>query len=317
VTIDMMFQFAVLGSGSRGNSALLRQDDGPGLLIDMGLGPRVMEQRLASVGSNWSRVSSVILTHTHGDHLNSATLQLMVRQQVVIYCHEGHRRVLEEDQGFLDLERMGLVRYYDGGPFLAPCGFRVEPIAALHDGGPTFGFRIETVPRRRARAMSLGYLADTGTWTDTMADSLADVDILGIEFNHDVAMQRASGRSRTLIERNLGDRGHLSNRQGAELVRSVLQRSSRERIQHLVLLHLSEQCNRPELAVGEAEQAVRHCGRRIAVHAARQSPAHPVLNLTRDRQPAVSLEGKPSRARVGSRNGAGLAPLLPGLNLDS
>ena len=51
-----------------------------------------------------------------------------------------------------------------------------------------------------------------------MAEAMVDVDLLGVEFNHDVELQRRSGRSPALIARNLGDRGHLSNRQGADLL---------------------------------------------------------------------------------------------------
>ncbi len=118
----MTLQFAVLGSGSRGNAALVCQEGGTGVLIDIGLGPRALEQRLASVQSDWSRISAVLLTHTHGDHVESATLQSMVRRGVMLYCHETHRNVLELDQGFQDLDKLGLVRHFDGQPFLAPAG---------------------------------------------------------------------------------------------------------------------------------------------------------------------------------------------------
>ncbi|MBV8487611.1 MAG: MBL fold metallo-hydrolase [Planctomycetaceae bacterium] len=314
----MALQFAVLGSGSRGNSTLIGQEGGPGLLIDIGLGPRALGQRLESVGSDWSRITAVFLTHTHGDHLDSATLVELGRRKVLLYCHDAHREMLEEDQGFVELDRMGLVRQYDGQPLLAPCGFRIEPFPLWHDG-PTFGFRIESVARRRPRAIAFGYLADTGSWSESMAECLTDVDVLGIEFNHDVAMQKASGRSPALIARNLGDRGHLSNRQAAELVRSILRRSSRERVGHLVLLHLSEQCNRPELAIHEAREAVQETGRRVLIHAARQSPAHPNLQID-GRRPSTSAgwagtkqAGSPVRVR-GTR--ASTAGFLPGLNLE-
>jgi hypothetical protein len=172
------------------------------------------------------------------------------------------------------------------------------------------------VARRRTRAVSVGYLADTGSWSDEMADSLADVDILGIEFNHDVHMQKTSGRSRALIARNLGDRGHLSNRQGAELVQSVLNRSSRDRVAHLVLLHLSEQCNRPELAIHEAREAVETTGRKMLIHAARQTPAHPNLQISAHRPIAGSTQAA-TRSRVTGRSRApASAVMLPGLALD-
>lgn len=314
----MTFQFAVLGSGSRGNSALVRHGEGPGLLIDVGFGPRAIDQRLSNVGSDWSRIAAVVLTHTHGDHVESSTLQTMAKRGIALYCHEGHRDVLDADAGFQQLERHDLVRFYDNQPFLAMCGYRVEPIPLRHDGGPTFGFRIECVARRRTRAVSVGYLADTGSWTDAMADSLSDVDILGVEFNHDVALQKSSGRSPALIARNLGDRGHLSNRQGAELVRSVLARSGREKVGHLVLLHLSEQCNRPELALREAREAVRAAGRRVTIHAALQSPAHPDLRIGTHRalpRPSMNvLTG--NRAARPARAVSPTAALLPGLDLE-
>src|SRR5262249_37689973 len=121
-----------------------------------------------------------------------------------------------------------------------------------------------------------------------------------------------------LIARNLGDWGHLSNLQGAELVRSVLRRSSRERVGHLVLLHLSEQCNRPELAIHLAPEAVQETGRRILIHAGRQAPAHPKLQIV----PHLSASHLGSqaadrpRAPVRRRSPASSSTPLPGLNLE-
>jgi hypothetical protein len=141
--------------------------------------------------------------------------------------------------------------------------------------------------------VSIGYLADTGSWSESMAECLTDVDALGVEFNHDVAMQESSGRPWFLIKRNLGDNGHLSNRQGAELVSAVLARSRRGALRHLVLLHLSQQCNQPELAVETARAALQGSGRRIVVQAARQSPAHPNLWIAPSRKPALAASPRP------------------------
>jgi phosphoribosyl 1,2-cyclic phosphodiesterase len=288
----MSVQFAVLASGSQGNAALIRSGS-CGLLIDLGLSPRAMAQRLGSVGADWGRVSGVLLTHTHGDHVSDAALCGLVRFGVPLQCHEGHLPLLADLPAFARLERMGLVRPYDDRPFLTAQGFRVEPIPLSHDGGPTFGFRVEVRPGRRGQAVALGYVADTGRWFDQTADALADVDLLGVEFNHDAELQRRSGRHPALIARNLGDRGHLSNRQGAGLVGSVLARSCRGAIRHLVLLHLSAQCNHPDLATAEARRAVRDAGARLTVHAARQDVASPALLVTPRRRrlaPAPPVE---------------------------
>lgn len=311
----MTFQFAVLGSGSKGNSALFRHG-GAGILIDAGLGVRLMSERLASVGADWSRVEAVLLTHTHGDHVDTGVFRGMAKRGIPLYCHEGHHRNLEADEGYAALDKVGLVRFYDERPFMAPSGFRVEPVTAWHDGGPTFGFRLEAGAGGKRRGVSVGYLTDTGTWCDATAEALADVDVLGVEFNHDVHLQRTSGRHPALIARNLGDRGHLSNRQGADLVSAILARSRRDRVSHLVLLHLSDQCNRPEIALREAGEAIRDSGRQVLVHAARQSPAHPDLAFgpSRWRAHGAGVQAsKPGKRRWRPSEACGF---LPGLNLE-
>ena len=188
----MTIQFAVLASGSRGNSCLVRAGDA-GLLIDLGLGPKALLARLEGVGSDLARVGSAVLTHTHGDHVQSATLRLLAAWKIPFYCHEGHRRALSEQPGFRELDGSGLVKHYDDRPFLSPAGLRVEPVELSHDGGPTFGFRVEGRAARGARPVSVGYMADTGCWSEAMAEAMAGVDALGVEFNHDVTLQLNSG----------------------------------------------------------------------------------------------------------------------------
>jgi phosphoribosyl 1,2-cyclic phosphodiesterase len=292
----MPVQFAALASGSGGNAALVRSG-GAGLLIDLGLGPRTLAGRLASVGAGWDQVAAALLTHTHGDHVGDASLRFLARRAIPLYCHEGHHRELGRFPGFHDLGRKGLVRCYDDRPFLAPTGMQVEPVALSHDGGPTFGFRVEARDRRRGASSAVGYLADTGCWWDAMADAMADVDLLGVEFNHDVELQRRSGRPPHLIARNLGDRGHLSNLQGAGLLSAVLARSRAGAVRQVVLLHLSHQCNRPALALSTARAVLRDAGRRAEVHVALQDAPHPDVPVVPGRRrSAATATGFPWEA---------------------
>src|SRR5690242_16382018 len=86
---SMPLQFAVLASGSRGNATLVKAG-GAGLLVDFGIGPRALEKRLASVGSGWPDVRAVVLTHTHVDHVDGASLGRIAFKGIPLYCHEGH-----------------------------------------------------------------------------------------------------------------------------------------------------------------------------------------------------------------------------------
>jgi phosphoribosyl 1,2-cyclic phosphodiesterase len=312
----MAVQFAVLSSGSRGNSTLIC-GRGAGLLIDVGLGPKILGDRLESVGSSWSRIATVVLTHTHGDHVDSATFCELARRGVTVHCHEGHRAALAEDPGFKRLEECGAIRCYDDHPFLVSNGLRLEPIELSHDGGPTFGFRIEASSERREPPVAIGYLADCGCWSAEMVESLAGVDLLGVEFNHDVQLQKTSRRPGFLVERNLGDSGHLSNAQGALLLQAILARSTQGAPRHVVLLHLSEQCNRPELALQAALETLEAAGRDAQVHIARHAIASPSILLSagrgRDRGLGHTAGAPPNRrVRKQSAQKRGTGP-HPGL----
>jgi phosphoribosyl 1,2-cyclic phosphodiesterase len=205
---------------------------------------------------------------------------------------------------FQHLEAGSLVRFYDDRPWLGPGGMRIEPIPASHDDEATHGFRIEVRERRGAAALSIGYLADTGTWSEAHVEALADVDVLAVEFNHDEGLQRASGRPAYLIARILGDRGHLSNSQGAGLVRRVLAASRRRSVAALVLLHLSEQCNQPALALAAARKALADARRRVPTMIAHQYRVTPTIHLAaRSRNGHASAAGGELRSRRQSSSG--------------
>lgn len=280
--METAVEFRTLASGSRSNSTLVRGACG-GLLVDLGLGPRVLTERLAEAGVSGRTISAVILSHTHSDHIQDASLGWVSRERIVFYCHEGHANGMRGRPGFESLAERGLVRLYDERPFLTPGGTRVEPLRVAHDGGPTFGFRIEDGATRDGR-VSIGYVSDAGCWTEELADALVEVDLLAVEFNHDEYMQQCSGRSAVLIKRNLSDFGHLSNAQAAGFVRAILERSGRRTPRHLVLLHLSRECNRPELALETARAAVRGCRRRVQVIASCAESVSPRIEVGRARR---------------------------------
>jgi phosphoribosyl 1,2-cyclic phosphodiesterase len=254
----MPAHLTILASGSSGNAAFLHTGR-TGLLIDCGLGPRLISYRLAAVGLQWANVSAVVLTHTHGDHWNRLTLLHLARLRIPLLAHPRHLDYLAAvAEEYPTLRKHDLVRTYDGsGPFEPIPGVTGTPVRVPHDSEPTFAFRFDGRCPDTDSHWSVGYASDLGTGTPELVRAFAGVDVLALEFNHDEAMERASGRPRHLIARVLGRNGHLSNRQAADVSRDIISPAAPgpARLQSLVQLHLSRHCNRAELAV-EAGQNV-------------------------------------------------------------
>jgi hypothetical protein len=184
------------------------------------------------------------------------------RQKILFYCHEIHERELAAwSRSMIDLRQAGLVRLYQGNvTFDFEGGIRCLPLRIPHDSTPTFAFRMEGHADLFGQGPALGYAADLGEWNEELVENFAGVDLLALEFNHDVYLEQTSGRSARLIARVLGEDGHLSNDQAAALIRAVLERGSCERLRHVVQLHLSKECKRPTLA----RQAARHILQELA-----------------------------------------------------
>jgi phosphoribosyl 1,2-cyclic phosphodiesterase len=259
-----------LGSGSSGNATFL-ETDGFGILIDCGFSQREIANRLQAIGRNWSHVNAAILTHTHGDHWNKFALQHLRSLSIPLYLHPHHRRDLSQHEAYAPLHSAGLLHEYQPG-----IGFGLGPIRATsmrvcHDSEPTFAFRFE------AAAWAYGHASDLGCADEHLIDMLHGVDALGVEFNHDVTMQHRSRRPRFLIDRVLSDDGHLSNEQAGELLGALFRSGGAEKLRHVIQLHLSRECNTPELAHRAGLDILeRHAARTRLLTSLQGVPTNPV-----------------------------------------
>jgi phosphoribosyl 1,2-cyclic phosphodiesterase len=276
----MPARFCVLASGSAGNCAFV-QGDGFGLLIDAGLGPRLIASRLASIGASWRDVNAVLLTHTHSDHWKDWTLGLLRRQGVPFYCSPRHHDGLNRCGGeFEPLLAADLVRSIDASNTLElTAGITVRPIAVPHDADPTFAFRIDGPPALFGPQWSIGYASDLGEARPELISAFTDVNVLAIEFNHCEQMERMSGRPRLLIERVLSEHGHLSNDQAADAVRAIVKSSDPKSLKHVAQLHLSRDCNKPSLARDAGLAALADVGSAATITTAQQYAASRIISL--------------------------------------
>ena len=262
----MPLRFTVLASGSGGNASLV-EADGFGVLIDAGLGPRQLASRLAAVGAVLvGQVHAVLLTHTHCDHWKDRTLAHLRRRGFRFYCHADHHRSLRRYSSHLR-------RAAGAGPGAAlrgqesrlAAGLRCRPLPLRHDGGATFGFRLEGAATcsasRGAGLCRRPGLLDAGagpvawpTWTCWL-----------VEFNHDVAWSTPAAGRRAHRPRP-GRRRPPVQRPGRGPVCGSLALSERGRLRHLVQLHLSRDCNRPELALRAVQEIVESHSPFLTIH---------------------------------------------------
>ncbi|MFN9373543.1 MAG: MBL fold metallo-hydrolase [Planctomycetaceae bacterium] len=267
-------QFDLLASGSSGNASLLRVGDRR-LLLDGGLPPARLKNLLAEVGVDWSGIHAFLLTHTHSDHWHPGVIEMLSKQRIPLFCHGSHRKALQAGAAaFVSLGFAGLLRYFEPGRVFEPIpAVRCRPLAVPHDGGATFGFRFD------GTGWGLAYAADLGSWDRDLAPAFADVDLLALEFNHDLDLQRASRRPGWLVNRVLGDHGHLSNHQGARLLKECLQASAKRLPRHVVQLHLSKDCNTPELAAQAAQAILDEFQVSAALHTTWQGQPGPSIQV--------------------------------------
>ena len=84
-------RFASLGSGSKGNATLVEAGDAC-LLLDCGFSARELERRLAMLQLDGTRLSGILVTHEHGDHIKGVWT-LSRRHKLPVYMTGGTAKV--------------------------------------------------------------------------------------------------------------------------------------------------------------------------------------------------------------------------------
>lgn len=267
-------KLCVLASGSAGNCSVLeysRHGCRRACLIDLGLPPRRTIKLLASLGLGLHQLDDVLITHLDNDHyLPSWTRWLPPHVRVRV--HERHARAARGAA----LPEETLTPF--DSTFSLQAGIEVRPLTLAHDQEGVTAFRFD-IPDDYGGGR-LGFATDLGRVTRGLIQLFRDdprdegPDVLAIESNYCPRMQEASGRPEFLKRRIMGGRGHLSNEEAIRAIEMIQPRH------HVVLLHLSRECNDP------ARVAELHAGADYAL--------------------TISSQDRPTRwVRI---NGVGLAP---------
>ncbi len=241
-----------LQSGSNGNSIYVEAGDAR-LLFDAGISGKTAERRMAEHGRDIRDVNALIVSHEHHDHISCAGIY---HRKFGLPVHVT-RATLERRRRWNNLGRMTDINHFRSGDSLSFDGVTVHTIATAHDAVDGVAFVVEFEGKR------LGILTDLGHPFPGLQDVIESVDAAYLEANFDSAMLEAGTYPRALKERIRGPGGHLSNDESA----SLLAACGRRRPRWIAVAHLSEENNRPELAMAAQRKAV---GRNYPVfHASR------------------------------------------------
>lgn len=266
----------VLASGSSGNCTVIMLKRGlvrRVVLIDLGLSPRRTFRMLAGLGIGAHQLDDCLVTHLDHDHFAPSWLAGLPAH-ARIRLHDRHHRVLE-NMGFASRSR--IQPFGDGQSFDLDPGVTVHPITMCHDDEGVSNFRID-LPGLDGG--SLGFATDLGHVTADLVSHMrgvsgqGPVDTLAIESNYCPQMQLASARPEFLKRRIMGGKGHLSNQQALEAIQAIQPR------EHVVLLHLSRECNCPNVVSG------LHAGSDYALTISRQHEPTRWIRLAPSASPA-------------------------------
>lgn len=238
-------RLTILGSGSGGNAAYLECGK-TAILIDAGLSGKQIRERLKQIGKSVENLSAVIVSHEHTDHIKGLAM-IAARHGIPVYANRSTRDAIvyyHSDEKFN-------FHIFETGHAFEVGEIGIQVFSVPHDGVDPVGFTFETNEGK------IGFVTDLGHATKLVIERIRSAHVLVVEANHDVQMlQENPYRPWSLKQRILGKHGHLSNESAAELVEQVVN----EDLQHLILAHLSQECNKPDLALKVVKRKLTEIG---------------------------------------------------------
>ncbi len=245
--MSISVRYCSLASSSRYGNAYLVDSGQTRILVDHGIPLRRLRGHLERVGCDPRDISAVFITHEHGDHSRAigSKPRDIFRADCLTYATGGTWRALGLVPTSPSRRPLGA-----GDPPVRVGDLEILAVPKSHDAREPVGFIVSGAGER------LAVVTDLGRPTNALREHLADLNHYIIESNYDVDMEIHSARPRVLIDRVMGNRGHLSNRQAADLLATVAGPST----ESILLAHLSLDCNRPHLASGAVLEAISSPG---------------------------------------------------------
>lgn len=220
-------KICVLASGSKGNSSYIETNQTKSL-VDIGMSAGYIAKSLKNIGVNPSDIQRIFITHTHTDHI--AGLKVFLKKyHPTVYLTEK----MEKELGFDIDDKV----YIDEGVSIADLDVGV--VKTSHDAADSNGYIFSSLNK------SIVYITDTGYIHVKNFDKLKNKSVYVFESNHDIRMLKEGKYPYYLQQRILSDKGHLSNKDSAYYLSEFIG----DNTEKIILIHLSEENNKPEVAL--------------------------------------------------------------------
>ncbi|MDR1101717.1 MAG: MBL fold metallo-hydrolase [Clostridiales bacterium] len=236
-------RFCALSSGSSGNSAFLEHKN-VRVLIDCGRSGKHIEAALREIGENAEDLRGILVTHEHIDHIRGVGV-LARRFNLPVYATCGTWEAMARSGQIGEIPERN-VRRFNCGDEVDFGAFCAKSFRTPHDAAQPVGYRFEL------GAKSVVVATDIGHVSAEVEENIYGADVALLESNHDIDMLEQGEYPPYLKLRILGENGHLSNRAAAGIAAKMVKSGT----SHLILGHLSEKNNTPELARREVFEAM-------------------------------------------------------------
>lgn len=259
----MSLRVCVLGSGSKGNCTLVATDT-TRVLVDAGFNRRETFARLAAIGERTEGFDAILISHEHSDHITGLRL-LASTWRVPVFITRLTRQALIGDA------KNAVFEFITPGEKFTIGDIEVTPFSISHDAVDPVAFTLES------QGLKVAVVTDLGFVHEVVKQRVKDCLCLIMESNHDLDMLKIGPYPWHIKQRVMGKHGHLSNVATAGFITDDFDGAA----QVLVLAHLSETNNHPEIARLSAEQALaaRSRGERTELHIASQAKPSPVFQF--------------------------------------
>ena len=261
-----MFQTAVLASGSKGNCTVIRTENTK-ILLDAGLSGKRISQALKSIHLNENKIQALVISHEHNDHIKGAGI-ICRKFKIPLYITELTYLACKRKLGFLP---EGFLFFEQGKSFQIG-DLIISPFSASHDvvEGCNFIFRKAGDSERK-----LAIATDLGFSTKLLLTKLTNATTIILESNHDLKMLLEGSYPSQLKQRVRSRQGHLSNEQATGVISQVIHPG----LKNLILAHLSEQNNKPELAKKIMGDFLKEINCKLDLFISLQNKATKIFNI--------------------------------------